>query len=135
MEFASTDAAVGWARQGNTWASDARLRKDVEDKIQQREDGLWTWRADPALFNTPLPDMTDPGLIERYWKALETITCPILEVRGTESNLVSDGVIQRMQKVGKQVTSVDVAGAGHVVTVDKPQEFIQATRSFLGVPA
>ena len=63
MEFASTDAAVGWARQGNTWASDARLRKDVEDKIHQREDGLWTWRADPALFNYPAPghDGTGPN--------------------------------------------------------------------------
>jgi pimeloyl-ACP methyl ester carboxylesterase len=30
---------------------------------------------------------------------------------------------------------VDVPGAGHVVTVDKPYEFIEVTREFLGVPA
>ena len=47
--------------------------------------------------------------------------------------LVSDEVIQRMIAVGQNFSSVDVAGAGHVVTVDKPQEFIEVTRGFLGV--
>ena len=135
MEFASLKAAVDWMREGNPWASDAWLRKDAEDKMRRREDGRWTWKADPALFNVQLPDMTDPGLIGRYWKAVETIPCPILEVRGAESALVSDQVIERMKSAGKQFTSVDVAGSGHVVTVDKPQEFIEATRSFLAVPA
>ena len=79
--------------------------------------------------------MTDRALIDRYWKAVETIACPIMEVRGAESILVSDETVERMKRVGKEVSSVDVAGAGHVVSVDKPQEFIEATRSFLGVPA
>jgi pimeloyl-ACP methyl ester carboxylesterase len=135
MEFPSFDAAFTWMRQRNPWASEARLRKDAEGKLKQREDGLWTWKADPRLFNFVLPDMTDPGLIGRYWKAVETIPCPILEVRGAASNLVPDDVIQRMEKQGKQFRSVDVADAGHVVTVDKPQEFIEVTRGFLGVSA
>ena len=135
MEFGSLTAAVDWMREGNPWASDARLRKDAEDKMRRREDGRWTWKADPALFNVRLPDMTDPGLIGRYWKAVETIPCPILEVRGAESALVSDQVIERMKSAAKQFSSVDVAGAGHVVTVDKPQELIEATHPFLGVPA
>lgn len=133
MDFASLDAAVESVRQGNPWASDARLRQDTMDKLRQTEDGRWTRKADPVLFNTPLPDMTDPGLIGRYWRAVETIPCPILEVRGAESGLVADETLERMQKVGKQFTWVDVPGAGHVVTVDKPQEFIQVTRAFLGV--
>ena len=135
MEFPSLEAGFEWMREGNPWATDARLRQDAEDKMRQQEDGKWTWKADHSLFNHTLPDMTSTELIGRYWKAVETITCPILEVRGTESNLVSDDVIRRMESVGKQFRSVDVAGAGHVVTVDKPREFIEVTRSFLGVPA
>ena len=135
MEFQTVDAAVEWMRQGNPWASDASLRKDAEHKLRRQSDGGWTWKADPALFNVALPDMTDSGLIGRYWSALAQIPCPILEVRGGESLMVSDEVIQRMGEVGKQFSSVDVAGAGHVVTLDKPVEFIQATRSFFGVPA
>ena len=105
------------------------------DKMKQSEDGNWIWKADPSLFNSPLPDMTDQGLIGRYWNAVETIPCPILEVRGAESVLVSNETVQRMQRVGKDVRSVDVAGAGHVVSVDKPREFIDATRAFLAVSA
>ena len=134
MEFPSLDTAVEWMRQGNSWATDGRLRRDAEDKIRRQDDGQWTWNADPALFNTPLRDFTDPGLIGRYWKAIEVIPCPILEVRGAESKMVHDEVIQRMETVGRRFSSVDVIGAGHVVTIDKPQEFIQATRPFLGVP-
>ena len=133
MEFLSFDAVLDWIRQGNPWATEPRIRKDVEAKVRQREDGKWTWKADPALFNTMLPDMTDPSMIERYWKAVEAIPCPIMEVRGAESILVSDDTVERMKEVGQQVTTVDVPGAGHVVSVDKPQEFIEATRSFLGV--
>jgi pimeloyl-ACP methyl ester carboxylesterase len=135
MEFGSLEAAVEWTRQGNPWASDAQLRKDTEFKMHQREDGQWTWKADPGLFGVWGPDMTDQALIDRYWRAVETIACPIMEVRGAESILVSDETVERMKRVGKEVSAVEVAGAGHVVSVDKPREFIEATRSFLGVPA
>ena len=133
LEFPSLDAAVSWMRESNPWATDARLRKDAEDKLRQNENGRWTWKADTALFNIQLPDMTDQSLISRYWNAVETITCPILEIRGTESGLVSDETLAKMKERSKQLTSIDIAGAGHVVTVDKPSEFIATSRPFLGV--
>ena len=103
--------------------------------LRCREDGSWIWKADASLFNVPLPDQSDPTLIARYWKAIDSITCPILEVRGAECSLVSDQTIEQMKQRGKQVTSVDIPNAGHVVAVDKPYEFIEATRSFLGANA
>ena len=133
MEFDSVDDAVAWTRSGNPWASDARLAQDVRDKTRQTDGGKWTWKADPALFNVPLPDMSDETLIGRYWSALKTIPCPILEVRGADSPLVSDDILARMKAAAKDLRSVDVADAGHVVTVDKPAEFVEATRGFLGV--
>ena len=135
LEFHSLDEAIAWMRQYNPWASNAGLRKDAEDKMHQREDGKWTWKADSSLFNIPLPDQSDTKLWDRYWKAIDSITCPILEVRGAESGLVADETIEQMKQRGKQFTSVDIPDAGHVVTVDKPYEFIEATRSFLGVTA
>ena len=38
------------------------------------------------------------------------------------------------QSIGATAHVGDVADAGHVVTVDKPHEFIEVTREFLGVP-
>ena len=79
-----------------------------------------------------LRDIDNAELIQRYWTAVEELPCPIVEVRGTGSILVSDDTIRRMEQVGKQFTAVDVE-AGHVVTVDNPQGFIEATRTFLDV--
>ena len=133
MEFSSLDDAFDWMRSSNPWASDERLMQDAKDKMKQTDDGNWTWKADPRLFNIPLPDMSDSSLISRYWSALETIPCPILEVRGADSPLVSDEILDRMKAAAKDLTSIDIADAGHVVTVDKPAEFVEATRSFLEV--
>ena len=77
--------------------------------------------------------MTDPNLIGRYWDAIETIKCPILEIRGSESGLVSDEVIERMKAKGNDVSSVDVPLAGHVVMVDQPESFISSIRAFIGM--
>ena len=133
LSFGSFEEAFDWARSGNPWATEQRLRKDTEDKLRQAADGTWGWKADDELFTSPLKDGTDETLINRYWKALETIEQPILEVRGLESPLLDDTVKEKMLATAKNLTWVDVPNAGHVVTVDKPQEFIEVTREFLGV--
>ena len=135
LGFTSFEETVARSREGNPWATDARLRQDMANKLRQRQDGSWIWKADPALFNTPLRDPQDPELTARYWRSLAAITCPILEVRGAESPLVSDEVLERMREANPGFTSVDIHGAGHVVPMDKPREFIEAARAFLGVPA
>jgi len=134
MRFDSLDAVFEWARGGNSWAADSRLRKDVEERVRRLEDGTWSWCADPALFNVLLPDATDEGLIRRYWKAVESIPCPILEVRAGGNNLVSDDLLDRMKRAARHFEWTDVSHSGHVVPVDQPEAFIRATRSFLGVP-
>ena len=135
IEFPSLSAVVDWMRKGNPWASDAALRKDVQDKMRESRDGSGRGKADPKLHSTRLRELDDPEMIQRYWDSFTAITCPILEVRGTESILVSNPTIERMKLEGNQFTSIDVEGAGHVVAVDKPLEFIEATRAFLDVPA
>ena len=71
--------------------------------------------------------------IDRYWKAMEKVECPFLEVRGKESITVGDETIEKMKKANKFFSSVDVEGAGHEVTTDKPYEFIEVTKGFLGL--
>ena len=133
MEFDSLEEGFRWLRTGNPHATDGRLMQDAEARLRRREDGTWTWKADLLGFDSPLPDMTDPSLIGRYWAAVEEIGCPILEVRGAESGLVSDETIERMGAIGQEISSVDVPGAGHVVMVDKPEAFIDAVTDFLGL--
>ena len=105
--------------------------EDAKARLRQADSGSWTWKADLKGFDNPLPDMTDFSLISRYWSAIESIQCPILEIRGAESNLVSDNTIEKMKRLGKEVSSVDIDKAGHVVMVDQPEPFIEAIKGFV----
>jgi pimeloyl-ACP methyl ester carboxylesterase len=131
MVFQTLEDGYQWLRSGNTLASDIRLHEEAKSRLKQTDSGVWTWKADLNGFDNPLPDMTSPALINRYWSAIETIQCPIFEIRGKESGLVSDDTIEKMKKLGKDVSSVDVSSAGHVVMVDQPEAFIGAIRGFV----
>ena len=132
MHFDTLEGAVEWMRARDPWASSSRLAKEAHDRMKQSSGGWWTWKADPELFLAHLWDVSDPEQINRGWEALNSITCPILEVRGTESTVVSDDVLHRMKDAAADLKSVDVVNAGHLVTVDQPKKFIAATREFLG---
>ena len=132
-EFQTLEDGYQWLRSGNTLASDERLHEEAESRLKKTDSSTWTWKADLNGFDNPLPDMTSTELIGRYWSAIENIQCPIFEIRGAESGLVSDDTIDRMKSLGKNVTSVDVASAGHVVMVDQPEAFIEAARRFVGL--
>jgi len=133
MVFQTLEDGTEWLRSGNPWASHARLREEAEARLKLTVDGTWTWKADLMAFDNPLPDMTNAALIERYWSAIRSIQCPILEIRGAESNLVSDETIEKMKHLGNKVSSIDVNNAGHVVMVDQPEAFIEAIREFIGL--
>ena len=132
-EFQTFEDGYQWLRSGNALASDGRLHEEAESRLKQTDSGTWKWKADLNGFDNPLPDMTSTDLIGRYWSAIENIQCPIFEIRGAESGLVSDDTINKMKNLGKDVTSVDVASAGHVVMVDQPEAFIEAVRGFVGL--
>lgn len=132
-EFASLEDAFKWLRSGNGLASDIRLREEAESRLKETDSGTWVWKADLEGFDNPLPDMTSATLIGQYWSAIESIQCQILEIRGAESGLVSDGTIEKMIRVGKDVSHIDVEAAGHVVMVDQPDSFVEAVRGFLSL--
>ena len=133
MEFHTLEDGYLWLRSGNPLASDDRLQEEAASRLKETDSGTWTWKADLNGFDNPLPDMTSTELIGRYWSAIENIEVPIFEIRGAESGLVSDHTIDKMKSLGKDVTSVDVASAGHVVMVDQPEAFIEAARGFIGL--
>ena len=133
MEFHTLEDGYLWLRSGNPLASDDRLQEEAASRLKETDSGTWTWKADLNGFDNPLPDMTSTELIGRYWSAIENIKVPIFEIRGAESGLVSDDMIDKMKSLGKDVTSVDVASAGHVVMVDQPEAFIEAARGFIGL--
>jgi len=131
IKFESFEEAFNEARSNNPWVSNTNLTQDLNNRLNQNKDGTWQWKADPNLIIPPLKDGTDENLIRRYWEGLAKINCPILEIQGMESTLLSSELKEKMIATAQNLTWIEIPNAGHVVTVDQPELFIEATREFL----
>ena len=135
IKFESFEEAFNEARSNNPWVSNENLTQDLNNRLNQNKDGTWQWKADPNLIIPPLKDGTDENLIRRYWEGLAKINCPILEIQGMESTLLSSELKEKMIAAAQNLTWIEIPNAGHVVTVDQPELFIEATREFLSYTA
>jgi pimeloyl-ACP methyl ester carboxylesterase len=133
LEFFTLEEAHDWNRKSDPWATEERRRQDIANRMRQHPDGKWRWKVDPAIIFHQLPDNYDPVYIKRYWDAMKKVQCPFMEVRGAESLTLDEDLIEKMKKTNKLFSAVTIPGAGHVVTTDKPYEFIKATKKFLGI--
>lgn len=128
--FDSLEEAVEWARGDYMWALGPGLRDDLAGRLKPTDDGGLTWKADPQVFNPERPRRWARGP-QSAWDAFDRIRCPVLLVRGAESDLVSDETVKRMTSANTECRVVDLPGAGHNVVVDKPDEFFEAVSPFL----
>jgi pimeloyl-ACP methyl ester carboxylesterase len=104
------------------------LRKNV----RQGDDGRWYWHWDPR-FMTP-GRIDEPRSIrneDRLERAAETLTLPVLLVRGRQSDVLSEAGAHNLQALVPHARFVDVAGAGHMVAGDRNDVFNDAVVAFL----
>ena len=122
-EFDSIKAMITQAREGNSIASDEMLRHRVEHNARQLPGGKWTFKytQDTKLYWQP----------EDLWEKIKTIRCPTLVVRGGESSVLAADVAEKMTAAIPNARLVTIAGSGHPVPLDRPQELESAVRQFL----
>lgn len=106
------------------------LRKNL-----RMRDGRWHWHWDPATLRMDErdPDGAESPVSEviyaRSQAAARRITCPVLLVRGAQSDVVSDAGVAEMQELIQHADVVDVRDAGHMVAGDDNDIF---TANLLG---
>jgi pimeloyl-ACP methyl ester carboxylesterase len=129
-EFESLDTAVARACAENPHASEAVLRRRVEFQTKPLPGGKRVWRYDP-LIRDQIRSNTRPAPPD-FWPMWNSISCPVLIVRGSETDMLTAAVAQRMQAANARATLVEVPRAGHRVFEDNPAGFVDAVSRWLG---
>lgn len=102
------------------------LKKNLRER-----DGRWYWHWDPAMV-APHDEAADTALIHRRARrAARTLTCPVLLVRGRESDVVSDAGVTEMRDLIPDLTVTDVRDVGHMVAGDDNDVFCERLLDFL----
>ena len=111
--FASLDAATEHYRRvlapfghlsGDEWRHLAR------HGIAESGDGTWHVLSDPAITATFRPGWYFNLTLWNYWDA---ITCPVLALRGSESDLLLPDTAGEMTRRGPKATVTEFPGCGH----------------------
>lgn len=121
------EALVDW-QQNSPLATEEGLRLYVEPNLRQREDGRWVWRFDARGLVSFIEELPPA---EEQWEALGKIACPVLIIRGAESEFFSEAAARRLEVALPNARTVEIAGAGHDVHIDQPQRVVDAVRGFL----
>jgi pimeloyl-ACP methyl ester carboxylesterase len=96
----------------------------------REEDGGLVWRSDPAALERIMSGRMPR---EDRWKALGSIACRTLVVRGTRSNVLSDDVARRMVRTLPDGRLMEL-DAGHNVPLDRPEELADAVVAHATAP-
>ena len=108
----------------------------IEHSIKQHEDGRWHFRFDPAIGHWNA--QSDPELpigpeflrgID-LWSAWNAVDCPVLVLRGAQSDVLLPGTVKEMRRRKPGTQAVEFEGVGHAPALfDRRQ--IEAVRGFL----
>jgi pimeloyl-ACP methyl ester carboxylesterase len=106
------------------------LRRSLLHNLMRLPDGKWTWKYDRRHFGR-----IDEGAQDRarqtVWSRVESITCPVLLVRGAESPVLSRESADAFAARLPDVRQAEIAGAGHTVQGDNPGDLSEALVAFL----
>jgi pimeloyl-ACP methyl ester carboxylesterase len=127
--FASVDEAFTRAREDNPIPPPDHQRYRIAYSLMRREDGTYTYRYDRALRDPNNPRQGIPA--EEGWRMVANINVPTLLVRGGLSDILSRATAEKMCASITDCRLVEIAGSSHPVPLDKPDEFLEAARTFL----
>jgi esterase len=131
--FSSEDEAFERARAANPRPTDATLRHRVSHNLRPLPDGTLTFKYDKELRNNPraLFDHTRQEL----WDAWRALNCPVLLVRGADSDILAADTAQRMLAENPNISFASIPDCGHSITLDSPDGLLEVVRPWLAATA
>lgn len=99
--------------------------------LKPRPDGRLVWHWDPAFVRGDRPGRLTPEMAQQLEQDLKSITCPVLLLRGLDSNLVTDEAETSFRRIAPDAQVWHVSDAGHMVVGDNNTQFAADLERFL----
>ena len=113
--------------------SDEQWSKLAGDVLRQQKDGQWSRHYDPAIAQA-FSTFTEENAAQSeaaLWAIYDAIQCPVLLVRGSESDLLSRETADLMTQRGPRAALTELAGIGHAPTFMQPEQIALARDFFI----
>ena len=108
--------------------SDAQWRRLTETGVRRLPDGQVTPHYDPAMVRQFIAHPQDYD----QWEAWDSLSLPVLVLRGAHSDLLLPGVAEAMRNRGPRAVVVTMADCGHAPALNTPAQFALVERFFAG---
>jgi pimeloyl-ACP methyl ester carboxylesterase len=122
--FPDLAAASEWALQQYPWLRELpaeALGNAIRWAVRRIPDDGWQLKFDPAIGRAPRPTPEAARAASAaWWGALEPLRCPVLLVRGEESDILSAETAAAMAMRQPHLCRVDVPGVGHAPSLAEP---------------
>jgi pimeloyl-ACP methyl ester carboxylesterase len=122
--FPDLAAAIAWAVVQYPWLEklpSEAVTDSIRWAVRRGPDHAWRFKFDPAIGHAPRPSPEAAhAASQAWWAALEALRCPILLVRGSESDILAAETASAMERRQSRLRRVDVPGVGHAPTLAEP---------------
>jgi pimeloyl-ACP methyl ester carboxylesterase len=100
------------------WLSDAQWRQLAETSMRRLPDGRVTPHYDPAMVQQFIHHPAD----YEQWEAWDSLSLPVLCLRGEHSDLLLPDVADAMRTRGPRAVVATIAGCGHAPALNTPEQ-------------
>lgn len=128
-EMDSLDAWVEHTHKYYPYRSKERLRIRLAVSLRQTPEGKFAKQFDERFREEGFQGVRRGR--EDIWDMALALRCPTLLVHGGDSPVLKREMAEKFAKEVDVVRLVTIAGAGHSVAGDKPEEFVAAVGQFL----
>jgi pimeloyl-ACP methyl ester carboxylesterase len=125
----SLDDYVAEACRFNPRRDPRLLKRSLLHNLRRLPDGRWTWKTDQRKREFDFEGMRKR--MEALWDEIEVIRCPVLVVRGAESDVFLDEHAERFAEALPDGRWVRIPDSGHTVQGDNPRALVASLREFL----
>lgn len=126
--FPNRDEALAYIRLANPKRPEELVQRSLDHAFRAQPDGSYQLKYDQKLRDR---FMAGSAAGVDLWKCLEGIHCPVLIVRGGDSDVLLPDVAETMVQMLPNARLEVVPGAGHNVAQDQPDAFNRVAGAFL----